>query len=255
MSSNPSKNTRPKTNHSVFDTPNIAIKQIQDKLPQNAVRNLEPPSKFIPPPPQLHISSRTNKANLLNNDICNKCGRKWHLFENSLTGHSFYGCSGWPKCKNSREKQLLEKFCGNGHRRTVSNTAYTDDGARRCLICRPYAKDLENFCSNGHPRTQSNTAYTASGARRCLVCQPFPEKDLKNFCANGHLRTPSNTSLTSNGERRCLTCRPFPERSLQKNFIDLDSYCRNGHLRTQESTYVRPSGERECSICRRNRRK
>jgi len=224
-------------------------------------------------------------------DRCNKCGKKWHQFENSETGQKFYGCSGWPNCKNSRQMQLLEKFCGNGHRRTESNNTFTASGARRCLICQPYAKDnledfcgsghrrtesnftytasgarrclicqpfakdIENFCGNGHQRTHSNTAYTASGARRCLICQPFPENDLSNHCANGHPRTPSNTSLTWNGEVRCLNCRPLPKSPPQRSKQDLDKYCRNGHLRTPESTYTRPNGDRECSICRSNRRK
>jgi ssDNA-binding Zn-finger/Zn-ribbon topoisomerase 1 len=153
-------------------------------------------------------------------DRCNKCGKKWHQFENSETGQKFYGCSGWPNCRNSREMQLLEKFCGNGHRRTESNNTHTASGARRCLICQPYAKDnLEDFCGNGHRRTESNFTYTASGARRCLICQPFPES------------------------------------SFQSRQQDLDKHCRNGHLRTPESTYVRPNGDRECRICRSNRRK
>jgi hypothetical protein len=71
-------------------------------------------------------------------DRCERCGREWVKLENSQNGGRFFTCSGWPKCDNTRERQIREKYCSNGHRRTSANTTYTASGHRRCLICRPH---------------------------------------------------------------------------------------------------------------------
>lgn len=162
-------------------------------------------------------------------DKC-ECGGQWVKHVNKSNGGRFFGCSRYPSCDNTRDKQQAKNFCSNGHARTSQNTHYNSDGSRRCLICKPLPKDA---CSNGHERTSQNTDYNSDGSRRCLICRPLPEESSdSDFRGPNKRRTPS---------------RPISH--------DTNLYCRNGHKRTTENTYVRPNGERECGICRKNARK
>ncbi len=158
-------------------------------------------------------------------DRC-ECGGEWVKHVNKVNGGRFFGCSRYPRCENTRDKQKAKYFCGNGHKRTIENTSYSADGGRRCLICRPF------------PETSSSDDSLYSP-----------------FCRNGHLRTDADTYVRPSGERECNICRknnrPLSSGSSSSSSSDTDLFCRNGHLRTDEDTYVRPDGERECRICRK----
>ena len=131
-------------------------------------------------------------------DFCNKCGKRWRRWDNNENGGYWFSCSGYPRCDNTRDKQLREKYCANGHRRTPTNTAYTANGHRRCLICRPLSggsvlekplpkktpdrnserkRDVgkvlksDKSCRNGHPRTAENTYIRPDGERECRICR------------------------------------------------------------------------------------
>ena len=159
-------------------------------------------------------------------DRC-ECGGEWVKHVNKVNGGRFFGCSRYPRCENTRDKQKAKYFCGNGHKRTTENTSHSADGGRRCLICRPF------------PETSSR------------------DDSLNSlFCRNGHLRTAEDTYMRPNGERECRICRKNTQSLSSGSSSSRDShlYCRNGHKRTSENTYVRPDGERECRICRKNSR-
>jgi hypothetical protein len=199
--------------------------------------NLEPPktSTFTNPsqgnkPPYSTTGEFTRSTEgFIPTDKC-ECGGQWVKHVNKTTGGRFFGCSRYPSCDNSREKQQAKNFCSNGHARTSQNTDYNADGSRRCLICRPIPKDT---CSNGHARTSQNTDYNADGSRRCLICRPLPKE-------------PASDSFRGTNSGRT---------SSQPSSYDTNLFCRNGHKRTTENTYVRPNGERECGVCRKNARK
>ena len=131
-------------------------------------------------------------------DICNKCGKRWRRWENSENGGYWYSCSGYPSCDNTRQKQIREKFCANGHRRTSSNTAYTAEGHRRCLICRPLPE--KSVATYRLPSTSSDSRASRETVKRKV-------SDLDKFCRNGHRRTTENTYVRPDGERECKICR------------------------------------------------
>ena len=110
-------------------------------------------------------------------DRC-ECGGEWVKHVNKINGGRFFGCSRYPQCKNTREKQMAKNFCGNGHKRTVDNTSYNADGSRRCLVCRPLtglsSRDNSSssmFCRNGHLRTDEDTYVRPDGERECRICR------------------------------------------------------------------------------------
>jgi ssDNA-binding Zn-finger/Zn-ribbon topoisomerase 1 len=119
-------------------------------------------------------------------DNCEICGSEWIKYSNRTTGGKFFGCSNYPKCDNTRDKQRTKNFCSHGHKRTTANTAYNSDGSRRCLICRPIAEytsstfnsnprktviDGSMYCRNGHKRTSDNTYTRPDGERECRICR------------------------------------------------------------------------------------
>ena len=204
--------------------------------------NLQPPNTNVYPnstPPTTKKSTNTNSSpgnktsfsttgeftrsteGFIPKDKC-ECGGQWVKHVNKSNGGKFFGCSRYPTCENTRDKQQAKNFCSNGHARTSQNTDYNSDGSRRCLICKPLPKEA---CSNGHERTSQNTDYNSDGSRRCLICKPLPKE------------SPSSYFRGTNSSH------------------DTSLYCRNGHKRTTENTYVRPNGERECGICRKNARR
>ena len=125
-------------------------------------------------------------------DKC-ECGGQWVKHVNKTTGGRFFGCSRYPSCDNSREKQQAKNFCSNGHARTSQNTDYNADGSRRCLICRPLPKESSSDTFRG-----TNSGRTSS--------QPS-SYDTNLYCRNGHKRTTENTYVRPNGERECGVCR------------------------------------------------
>lgn len=140
----------------------------------------------------------TNDSAVFPDESCNKCGKSWRRWENTDNGGYWYSCSGWPRCDNTRDKQMREKFCSNGHRRTSSNTAYTADGHRRCLICRPYPEKKDPIVRSS--RNTPNRSVSSAVAH-------YKSKDLDKFCRNGHRRTDENTYVRPDGERECRICR------------------------------------------------
>lgn len=134
------------------------------------------------------------------------CGGRWTRRENGATGGRFWGCSNFPRCSNTRDEVMRDRY-----------------GTHWREIDRP---ELADRCSNGHVRTPSNTAYNAAGHRVCIDCKaaaakeasmragmagsksatraPLPEAAT---CRNGHPRTPENTYVRPDGERECRECR------------------------------------------------
>ena len=162
--------------------------------------NLEPPNTNIhlnPPLPASKTSTNTNTnpspgnkppysttgefktstEGFIPTDKC-ECGGQWVKHVNKTTGGRFFGCSRYPTCENTRDKQQAKNFCSNGHARTSQNTDYNSDGSRRCLICKPLPKEA---CSNGHERTSQNTDYNSDGSRRCLICKPLPKESPSSY--------------------------------------------------------------------------
>ena len=125
-------------------------------------------------------------------DKC-ECGGQWVKHVNKSNGGWFFGCSRYPRCDNTRDKQQAKNFCSNGHARTSQNTHYNSDGSRRCLICRPL------------PEESSNSNFRGLNKRRT------PSKPISHntnlYCRNGHKRTTENTYVRPNGERECGICR------------------------------------------------
>lgn len=125
-------------------------------------------------------------------DKC-ECGGQWVKHVNKSNGGRFFGCSRYPSCENTRDKQHAKNFCSNGHARTSQNTYYNSDGSRRCLICRPL------------PEESSNRNFRGPNERRTLS-EPSSH-DTNLYCRNGHKRTTENTYVRPNGERECGVCR------------------------------------------------
>ena len=125
-------------------------------------------------------------------DNC-ECGGEWIKHVNKSTGGRFFGCSRYPRCENTRDKQQAKNFCSNGHARTSQNTAYNSDGSRRCLVCRPLSKES--------PSSSYRESQTKGTSNR-------PSSyDSNLFCRNGHKRTSQNTYVRPDGERECRVCR------------------------------------------------
>ena len=135
--------------------------------------------------------SRSNEG-YIPTDKC-ECGGQWVKHVNKTTGGRFFGCSRFPGCDNTRDKQQSKNFCSNGHPRTNQNTHYNSDGSRRCLICRPLPKEpsVKNFRESNSERSSSRSS----------------SNDTNLYCRNGHKRSVENTYFRPNGDRECGTCR------------------------------------------------
>lgn len=126
-------------------------------------------------------------------DRCEKCGGSWIKHVNKENNGRFFGCSNYPRCKNTRDKQYAEKYCSNGHRRTPENTQVSREGRRRCLICQP--------------RDDSNSL-DLSRSRGRVSSEDFRRgRSETERCRNGHLRSIENTYVRPDGERECRICR------------------------------------------------
>ena len=131
-------------------------------------------------------------------DRCEKCGGAWVKHVSKENGGRFFGCANYPRCKNTRDKQISDTQCSNGHRRTAYNTQYDAANRRRCLECHPL----------GNSRT-TNPQHRSSRARvtQDRVGPTSISMSNKEFCRNGHERMPSNTYYRPDGERECRICR------------------------------------------------
>jgi len=135
--------------------------------------------------------SRSNKG-FIPSDGCD-CGGQWVKHVNKTTGGRFFGCSRYPRCDNTRDKQQAKYFCTNGHTRTSQNTQYNSDGSCRCLVCRPLTKEStekEHQVTNSERHTSHSSSI-----------------DTNLYCRNGHKRTAENTYYRPNGDRECGMCR------------------------------------------------
>lgn len=128
-------------------------------------------------------------------DRCS-CGGTWIKHENRKTGGRFFGCSRYPACKNTRDKQERQtrtqvRKCPNGHVRTIWNSQDNDLGRETCLDCENerelkrleylerqeklssnrVSTDSREVCRNGHPRTSDNTYFRPDGQRECRICR------------------------------------------------------------------------------------
>ena len=184
----------PKSNDAIRSTP---------QLPNaNHHSNSSPPAAKAtgysnPPKSQKSSNSTTGEFSrstegFIPTDKC-ECGGQWVKHVNKNTGGRFFGCSRYPACDNTRDKQQAKNFCTNGHARTSQNTAYNADGSRRCLICRPLAQEKSNSGSR-----ETNIERTARLSNL---------NDTNLYCRNGHERTMQNTYVRPNGERECGICR------------------------------------------------
>jgi ssDNA-binding Zn-finger/Zn-ribbon topoisomerase 1 len=127
------------------------------------------------------------------NDRCEKCGGSWIKHVNKENNGRFFGCSNYPRCKNTRDKQYAEKYCNNGHRRTPENTYVSREGRRRCLVC--------------HPRSESKSLEMSRNRGRLSSGELRRGRYESERCRNGHLRSIENTYVRPDGERECRVCR------------------------------------------------
>lgn len=190
------------------------LKNGSENTSKTAIKlNLQPPKTNVypnPTPPTTEKRTNTNYSpgnktsysttgeftrsteGVIPKDKC-ECGGQWVKHVNKSNGGWFFGCSRYPSCENTRDKQHAKNFCSNGHARTSQNTHYNSDGSRRCLICRPL------------PKESSNRNFRGPNKRRTLSKPSSHDTNL--YCRNGHKRTTENTYVRPNGERECDICR------------------------------------------------
>lgn len=138
-------------------------------------------------------------------DRC-QCGGSWVKHVNSVTGGRFFGCSNYPRCTNTRDRQErllngpppldLDRFCKNGHTRTFENTYIDPTGHRSCRECRRISEAGTRSTSSRDARSSSLASVARGG-----------QDDGSECCRNGHKRTPENTYVRPDGERECRICR------------------------------------------------
>ena len=188
VASTPIRNTNTSSSPSIVETPAKSVAPTQ-------IRNTDTHSSN--PGGQGNSYSTTGEfarstEGFIPNDKC-ECGGEWVKHVNKTTGGRFFGCSRYPRCENTRDKQQAKNFCSNGHSRTNQNTAYNSDGSRRCLVCRPLVKE------------SSSDSYREFQAARPSSA---PSSNVSSFyCRNGHKRTSENTYVRPDGERECRVCR------------------------------------------------
>jgi len=209
---------------------------------------------------QSQPNSGTAKSNkeFVPTDKCNRCGGYWVKKINSETGGKFFSCANYPKCKNTRGKQIADLRCTNGHARTAENTTYNAAGQRRCMDCFPELRKRH--------RTSTWEEVVNAQSPTWLANRRWLGKDTKGqYCENGHPRYLSNSPNDPNGHWTCVKCANTPSEttSPQEDLAKIrdaiaaitsrrsEETCRNGHKRTLENTYYRPNGDRECRICRK----
>lgn len=162
----------------------------EDNISEN--RTVERLTETIPSKPVTGDFERSTRG-FIPADKC-PCGGTWIKHQNRNTGGRFFGCSRYPKCKNTRDKQERQnrprvRVCPNGHERTIWNTERNDSGREVCLDCREerelrridyldrqsrYSQGRDNteeVCRNGHPRTSENTYIRPDGQRECRICR------------------------------------------------------------------------------------
>ena len=183
-----------KTKTTIKSTPQLPIANSysNSSTPTTKVSGNSNPSQKQKPTSSTTGEFSRSTEGFIPTDNC-ECGGQWVKHVNRNTGGRFFGCSRYPACDNTRDKQQAKNFCSNGHARTSQNTAYNTDGSRRCLICRPLSKVVvrENY-------REPKVIRTASSARSF---------DSNAYCRNGHKRTSENTYVRPDGERECRICR------------------------------------------------
>lgn len=112
--------------------------------------------------------------------ICNDCGREWSHHQADPR-----------RCKKPKGYTLAvvedNDYCGNGHKRTPTNTYVYEKGSRRagqkqCRDCRKEGRrerhggerrDYRNgtHCSRGHERNDENTYHDKTGQPSCRLCR------------------------------------------------------------------------------------
>lgn len=170
---------------------------------QNLILPTPPVSTSSGPSQTFRVSStpsefKRSAEGFIPTDRCEKCGGAWIKHVSKENGGRFFGCANYPRCKNTRDRQISDKQCSNGHRRTAYNTQYDAAGRRRCLECHP----LENSRTNHpqHRRPWARISQDRVGSASTSMAN-------KEYCRNGHERTPSNTYYRPDGERECRICR------------------------------------------------
>lgn len=160
-----------------------------------------PPPQFHPRPTNSFSTTgmfTRSTGGFIPSDRCEKCGGAWIKKVHKENGGRFFSCANYPRCKNTREKQISDKYCSNGHRRTASNTRRSSTGRRTCLDCHPPQNSARSSPTSIHPRPErfreSSDSANATNSRT-------------DYCRNGHERTPSNTYFRPDGERECRICR------------------------------------------------
>jgi ssDNA-binding Zn-finger/Zn-ribbon topoisomerase 1 len=177
-----------------------------------AASSLPESSSILPTPPMpsssgpsqtFRVSStpsefKRSTEGFIPTDRCEKCGGAWVKHVSKENGGRFFGCANYPRCRNTRDKQISDKQCSNGHRRTVYNTQYDAAGRRRCLECHPLGNSSTNHPQHRRPRARISQDRVGSTS---------PLMSNKEFCRNGHERRPSNTYCRPDGKRECRICR------------------------------------------------
>jgi len=131
-------------------------------------------------------------------DRCEKCGGAWTKRVHKKNGGRFFSCANYPRCKNNRDKQISDKYCSNGHRRTDFNTRRSPTRRRTCLECHPPQNSMQTSPRSHIPRINNFRGNMES------TTSPGPRRE---YCRNGHERTPANTYTRPDGERECRICR------------------------------------------------
>lgn len=153
-------------------------------------------SVVIPPKQQVPTSTaarrevtgefKRSSEGYIPSDRCEKCGGAWVKHVSKENGGRFFGCANYPRCKNTRDKQISDKQCSNGHRRTADNTQYDAAGRRRCLDCHP-PQDSTKSSSSGH-RSRINQFQSDTKSSNMQGMS-------REYCRNGHERTSANTYM------------------------------------------------------------
>lgn len=188
----PGSTTKTKTSIKLnLESPNTNVYS-NPSPPASKTSSFTSPSPASKPPYSTTGEFTRSTEGFIPKDKC-ECGGQWVKHVNKSTGGRFFGCSRYPTCDNTRDKQQAKNFCSNGHVRTSQNTDYNSDGSRRCLICRPLPNESRSYDflgrTGGKPSSQSST------------------HDTNLYCRNGHKRTTENTYIRPNGERECGICR------------------------------------------------
>ncbi|WP_432420861.1 HNH endonuclease [Nocardia brasiliensis] len=103
------------------------------------------------------------------------------------------------RCKTCIQATPVSPHCINGHEISETNTRYSKNGHRQCILCE---LNKRHRPVHGHDYVIDLTAH--HGRRRCLICHES-KFNKPQSCPAGHDFTAENTRL-KNGWRNCRTC-------------------------------------------------